>query len=113
MAVNGSTDHRDTPLRNGIVGEQDVAARDAAMRLATIMAVPAVLKAAIELGVFEILSKVRGASKSLTTKEIASQVLPPDYSGLSVINDAYLASTGQRECCSRIDCDSPEWEFKQ
>jgi hypothetical protein len=99
MAVNGSTDHhaqagdqdhRETPLRNGIVGEQDVAARDAAMRLATIIAVPAALKAAIELGVFEILSKARGAGKiSLTAKEIASQVLPPD-SGLSVINDAYL-----------------------
>jgi hypothetical protein len=79
MAVNGSTDHHaqaadedhhETPLRNGIVGEQDVAARDAAMRLATIMAVPAALKAAIELGVFEILSKARGAGKiSLTAKE--------------------------------------------
>jgi hypothetical protein len=40
------------------------------MRLATIMAVPAALKAAIELGVFEILSKARGAGKiSLTAKE--------------------------------------------
>jgi len=59
------------------------------MRLATIMAVPAALKAAIELGVFEILAKARGAGKSLTAKEIVSQVLPPD-SGLSVINYAYL-----------------------
>jgi caffeic acid 3-O-methyltransferase len=97
MAVNGSTDHHapaadedhhETPLRNGIVDEQDAAARDAAMRLATIMAVPAALKAAIELGVFEILAKARGAGKSLTAKEIVSQVLPPD-SG-SVINYAYL-----------------------
>ncbi|CAK9272632.1 unnamed protein product [Sphagnum jensenii] len=53
------------------------------------MAVPAALKAAIELGVFEILAKARGAGKSLTAKEIVSQVLPPD-SGLSVINYAYL-----------------------
>jgi len=83
-------DHRETPLRNGIVGEQDAAARHAAMRLATTMAVPAALKAAIDLGVFEILAKARGAGKSLTAKEIASQVLPPDSGGLSVINDRYL-----------------------
>ncbi|CAM6077744.1 unnamed protein product [Sphagnum tenellum] len=98
MMVNGSTDHhaqaadedhRQTPFRNGIVDEQDAAARHAAMRLATIMAVPAALKAAIELGVFEILAKASGAGKSLTAKEIVSQVLPP-HSGLSVINYAYL-----------------------
>ncbi len=59
------------------------------MRLATNMAVPAALKAAIELGVFEILAKARGAGKILTAKEIVSQVLPPD-SGLSVLNYAYL-----------------------
>ncbi|KAH9561154.1 hypothetical protein CY35_05G004900 [Sphagnum magellanicum] len=97
MAVNGRSDHHaqaadedhhETPLRNGLVDEQDAAARDAAMRLATIMVVPAALKAAVELGVFEILAKARGAGKSLTAKEIVSQVLPPD-SG-SVINYAYL-----------------------
>jgi caffeic acid 3-O-methyltransferase len=82
-------DHHETPLRNGIVGEKDAVARDAAMRLATTMAVPAALKAAIELGVFEILAKARGAGKSLTAKEIASQVRP-DSGGLSVINDRYL-----------------------
>ncbi|CAK9225977.1 unnamed protein product [Sphagnum troendelagicum] len=60
------------------------------MRLATTMAVPAALKAAIELGVFEILAKARGAGKSLTAKEIASQVFRPDSGGLSVINDRYL-----------------------
>jgi len=83
-------DHHETPLRNGIVGEQDAVARHAAMRLATTMAVPAALKAAIELGVFEILAKARGAGKSLTAKEIASQVLRPDSGGLCVINDRYL-----------------------
>jgi hypothetical protein len=104
MAADGSSDHRaqaveedhhETPLRNGIVvGEQDAAAaRHAAMRLATMMVVPAALKAAIELGVFEILAKARGAApraKSLTAKEIASQVIQPDSDGLSVINDRYL-----------------------
>jgi hypothetical protein len=60
------------------------------MRLATMMAVPAALKAAIELGVFEILAKARGAGKSSTAKDIASQVLRPDSGGLSVINDRYL-----------------------
>jgi hypothetical protein len=89
-ALAAQEDHRETPLRNGIVGEQDAAARDAAMRLATTMAVPAALKAAIELGVFEILAKARGAGKSLTAKEIASQVLQSDSGGLSVINDRYL-----------------------
>ncbi|KAH9561246.1 hypothetical protein CY35_05G016100 [Sphagnum magellanicum] len=83
-------DHHETPSRNGIVGEQDAAARDAAMRLATAMAVPAALKAAIDLGVFEILAKARGAGTSLTAKDIASQVLRPDSGGLSVINDRYL-----------------------
>jgi hypothetical protein len=115
MVVNGSTDHHaqaadedhhETPLRNGIVGEQDVAARDAAMRLATIIAVPAALKAAIELGVFEILSKARGAGKiSLTAKEIASQVLPPD-SGLSVINDAYLERILRLLASENVVCES-------
>jgi caffeic acid 3-O-methyltransferase len=104
MAPDGSSDHlaqvaeehhHKTPLRNGIVGEQDAAAaaRNAAMRLATMMVVPAALKAAIELGVFEILAKARGAApraKSLTAKEIASQVIQPDSDGLSVINDRYL-----------------------
>jgi len=60
------------------------------MRLATTMAVPAALKAAIDLGVFEILAKARGAGKSLTAKDIPSQVLRPDSGGLSVINDRYL-----------------------
>ncbi len=83
-------DHHDTPFRNGIVGDQDAAARDVAMRLATMMAVPAALKAAIDLGVFEILAKARGAGKSSTAKDIASQVLRPDSGGLSVINDRYL-----------------------
>jgi hypothetical protein len=83
-------DHHETPFRNGIVGEQDAAARHAAMRLATTMVVPAALKAAIDLGVFEILAKARGAGKSLTAKDIASQVLRPDSGGLSVINDRYL-----------------------
>jgi hypothetical protein len=83
-------DHHATPFRNGIAGGQDAAARHAAMRLATTMVVPAALKAAIELGVFEILAKARGAGKSLTAKEIASQVLRPDSGGLSVINDRYL-----------------------
>jgi caffeic acid 3-O-methyltransferase len=83
-------DHHETPFRNEIVGEQDAAARDAAMRLATTMAVPAALKAAIELGVFEILAKACGPRKSLTAKEIASQVLQPDSGGLSVLNDRYL-----------------------
>ncbi|CAM6025888.1 unnamed protein product [Sphagnum balticum] len=83
-------DHHETPFRNGIVGEQDAAARYAAMRLATTMAVPAALNAAIELGVFEILAKARGAGKSLTAKDIASQVLRPNSGGLSVINDRYL-----------------------
>ncbi len=83
-------DHHETPSRNGIVGEQDAAASDAAMRLATTVAVPAALKAAIDLGVFEILAKARGAGKSLTAKDIASQVLRPDSGGLSVINDRYL-----------------------
>ncbi|KAH9561153.1 hypothetical protein CY35_05G004800 [Sphagnum magellanicum] len=98
MAVNSSTDyaqateedHHEIPLRNGIHGEQDAAARHAAMRLATTMAVPAALKAAIELGVFEILAKECGPRKSLTAKEIASQVLQPDSGGLSVLNDRYL-----------------------
>jgi hypothetical protein len=90
MGTDGSSDHHATPFRNGIVGEQDAAARDAAMRLATAMAVPAALKAAIDLGVFEILAKARGAGKSLTAKDIASQVLRPDSGGLSVINDRYL-----------------------
>ncbi|KAH9561240.1 hypothetical protein CY35_05G010600, partial [Sphagnum magellanicum] len=54
------------------------------------MAVPAALKAAVDLGVFEILAKARGAGKSLTAKDIASQVLRPDSGGLSVINDRYL-----------------------
>jgi len=40
--------------------------------------------------VFEILAKARGAGKSLTAKDIASQVLRPDSGGLSVINDRYL-----------------------
>jgi hypothetical protein len=79
-------DHRETPLRNGIVGEQNAAARHVAMRLATTMAVPA----AIDLGVFEILAKARGAGQSLTAKEIASQVLRSNSGGLSVINDRYL-----------------------
>ncbi len=60
MAVNSSTnhaqakkeDHHEIPSRHGIHGEQDAAARHAAMRLATMIAVPAALKAAIELGVF-------------------------------------------------------------
>ncbi|KAH8940083.1 hypothetical protein BDL97_15G070200 [Sphagnum fallax] len=103
MAADSSSDHRaqvaeedhhETPLRNGIVGEQDAAAaRHAAMKLATTMAVPAALKAAIELGVFEILAKARGTApraKSLTAKEIASQMIQPDSDGLSVINDRYL-----------------------
>ncbi|CAK9225338.1 unnamed protein product [Sphagnum troendelagicum] len=60
------------------------------MRLAITIAVPAALKAAIELGVFEILAKARGAGNSLTAKEIASQVFRPDSGGLSVINDRYL-----------------------
>jgi caffeic acid 3-O-methyltransferase len=99
MAADGSSehhaqaaqkDHHATPFRNGIVGEQDAAARHAAMRLATTMVVPAALKAAIDLGVFEILAKARGAGKSLTAKDIASQVLRPDSGGLSVINDRYL-----------------------
>ncbi len=103
MAADGSSDHlpqvaeedhHETPLRTGIVGEQDAAAaRNAAMRLTTMIAVPAALKAAIELGVFEILAKARGAApraKSLTAKEIASQVIQPDSDGLSVINDRYL-----------------------
>jgi hypothetical protein len=89
-ALAAQEDHRETPLRNGIVGEQDAAARHAAMRLATTIAVPAALKAAIDLGVFEILAKARGAGKSLTAKKIASQVLRPDSDGLSVINDRYL-----------------------
>jgi hypothetical protein len=89
-ALAAQEDHRETPLRNGIVGEQDAAARHAAMRLATTIAVPAALKAAIDLGVFEILAKARGAGKSLTAKEIASQVLRPDSGGLSVINDRCL-----------------------
>jgi hypothetical protein len=89
-ALAAQEDHRETPLRNGIVGEQDAAARHAAMRLATTMAVPAALKAAIDLGVFKILAKARGAGKSLTAKEISSQVLRPDSGELSVINDRYL-----------------------
>ncbi|CAM6019290.1 unnamed protein product [Sphagnum balticum] len=60
------------------------------MRLAIMIAVPAALKAAIDLGVFEILAKARGAGKSLTAKEIASQLLRPNSGGLSVINDRYL-----------------------
>jgi len=90
MGTDGSSDHHATPFRNGIVGEQDDAARDGAMRLATTMAVAGALKAAIELGVFEILAKAPGAGKTLTAKEIASQVLRPDSGGLSVINDRYL-----------------------
>jgi hypothetical protein len=53
------------------------------MRLATTMAVPAALKAAIDLGVFEMLAKARRPRKSLTAKEIALQVLQPDSRGLS------------------------------
>jgi hypothetical protein len=83
-------DHHEIPLCNGIHGEQDAAARHAAMRPATMMAVPAALKAAIELGVFDILAKACGPRTSLTAKEIASQMLQPDSGGLSVLNDRYL-----------------------
>jgi hypothetical protein len=48
-------DHHATPLRPKIGGEQD-AALFAAMRLTVTSPVPAALKAAIELGVFEILA---------------------------------------------------------
>jgi caffeic acid 3-O-methyltransferase len=97
MAVNSNTDHaqatkedhHEIPSRHGTHGEQDAAARYAAMRLATMIAVPAALKAAIELGVFEILAKAPGVGKSLTAKEIASQVVQP-VSGLSVINHGCL-----------------------
>jgi caffeic acid 3-O-methyltransferase len=81
-------DHHATPLRHKIGGEQD-AAMYAAMRLTMTSPVPAALKAAIELGVFEILAKARGIGKSLTAKEIASQVVQP-VSGLSVINHGCL-----------------------
>jgi caffeic acid 3-O-methyltransferase len=81
-------DHHATPLRPKIVDEQD-AAMYAAMRLTMTSPVPAALKAAIELGVFEILAKARGVGKSLTAKEIASQVVQP-VSGLSVINHGCL-----------------------
>jgi hypothetical protein len=81
-------DHHATPLRPKTGGEQD-AAMFAAMRLTITSPVPAALKAAIELGVFEILAKARGVGKSLTAKEIASQVVQP-VSGLSVINHGCL-----------------------
>jgi caffeic acid 3-O-methyltransferase len=81
-------DHHATPLRPKIVDEQD-AAMYAAIRLTMTSPVPAALKAAIELGVFEILAKARGVGKSLTAKEIASQVVQP-VSGLSVINHGCL-----------------------
>ncbi|CAK9198037.1 unnamed protein product, partial [Sphagnum troendelagicum] len=59
------------------------------MRLSVAGAVPAALKASIELGVFEILAKAGEVGKSLTAKEIASQVVQP-VNGLSVINHGYL-----------------------
>ncbi|CAK9225289.1 unnamed protein product [Sphagnum troendelagicum] len=114
MAVNSSTnhaqakkeDHHEIPSRHGIHGEQDAAARHAAMRLATMIAVPAALKAAIELGVFEILAKACGPRKSLTAKEIASQVLQPDSGGLSVLNDRYLERILRLLASEHVVCES-------
>ncbi|CAM6043946.1 unnamed protein product [Sphagnum compactum] len=66
-------------------------ARHAAMDFTLYSVVSSTLKAAIELGVFEILAKA-GASasqKSLTAKEIAEQIVRPTANGTAV-NSEYL-----------------------
>ncbi|CAK9872211.1 unnamed protein product, partial [Sphagnum jensenii] len=66
-------------------------ARHAALDLTLYSVVSGTLKAAIELGVFEILAKA-GASasqKSLTAKEIADQLVRPTANGTAV-NSGYL-----------------------
>ncbi len=72
------------------VHQNDVA-RDAAMEFTLYSVVPGTLKAAIELGVFEILAKAGAAAsqKSLTTKEIAEQLVRPTANGTAV-NSGYL-----------------------
>jgi caffeic acid 3-O-methyltransferase len=70
---------------------QNYVARHAALDFALYSVVSGTLKAAIELGVFEILAKA-GASagqKSLTAKEIAEQLVRPTANGTAV-NSGYL-----------------------
>ncbi|KAH8972592.1 hypothetical protein BDL97_02G206700 [Sphagnum fallax] len=72
------------------VHQNDVA-RDAAMEFTLYSVVSGTLKAAIELGVFEILVKAGAAAsqKSLTAKEIAEQLVRPTANGTAV-NSGYL-----------------------
>jgi hypothetical protein len=72
------------------VHQNDVA-RQAAVEFTLYSVVSGTLKAAIELGVFEILAKARASAsqKSLTAKEIADQVVRPTANGTAV-NSGYL-----------------------
>jgi hypothetical protein len=86
--ANATTENLDK--QSSSVHQNDVA-RHAAVDLTLYSVVCGTLKAAIELGVFEILAKA-GASasqKSLTAKEIAEQLVRPTANGTAV-NSGYL-----------------------
>ncbi|CAK9854798.1 unnamed protein product [Sphagnum jensenii] len=86
--ANATTENLDK--QSSSVHQNDVA-RHTALELTVYSAVCGTLKAAIELGVFEILAKA-GASasqKSLTAKEIADQLVRPTANGTAV-NSGYL-----------------------
>ncbi|CAM6053736.1 unnamed protein product [Sphagnum tenellum] len=86
--ANATTENLDK--QSSSVHQNDVA-RHAALDLTLYSVVCGTLKAAIELGVFEILAKA-GASaspKSLTAKEIAEQLVRPTANGTAV-NSGYL-----------------------
>ncbi|KAH9573056.1 hypothetical protein CY35_02G186300 [Sphagnum magellanicum] len=86
--ANGTTEN--LGKQSSSVHQNDVA-RHAALEFTLYSVVSGTLKAAIELGVFEILAKA-GASagqKSLTAKEIAEQLVRPTANGTAV-NSGYL-----------------------
>ncbi len=90
MAPNSYSDAQiDLNKQSSSVYHYD-AARNAAMELVGYCSVSGCMKAAVELGVFEILAKA-GASgrKSLTAKEIAEQLVRPGANG-AVVNQGYL-----------------------
>lgn len=86
--TNATTENLDK--QSSSVHQNDVA-RHAALDLTLYSVVCGTLKAAIELGVFEILAKAGAAAsqKSLTAKEIAEQLVRPTANGTAV-NSGYL-----------------------
>ncbi len=95
MAVNSYSDAQaygttvDLHKESSSIHQFD-AVRYAAMELTSYCTVPGAMKAAIELGVFEILAKAGAAGqKSLTAKEIAEQVVRP-AGNVTVVNHGYL-----------------------